>query len=126
MLGVIKNHHFIINRENFYKQPYNSDIKRYKEITTGQGEDYTIGCFLDYYFIKNHQRLIAVDQSRQKKLHADPTTIQQIEFIGQLKKLTNNGNATDAGKDQFMFVLTILEKIKETALKFSQRSVTVL
>ena len=30
------------------------------------------------------------------------------------------------GNDQSMFVLTILEKIKETRLKFSQGSVTVL
>ena len=28
--------------------------------------------------------------------------------------------------DQSMFVLTILEKLKQTRLKFSQRSVTVL
>ena len=38
----------------------------------------------------------------------------------------DDGNATDAGNDQSMFVLTILEKFKETRLKFSQRSVTVL
>ena len=36
------------------------------------------------------------------------------------------GSSPVAGNDQFMFVLTILEKIKETRLKFSQRSVTVL
>ena len=26
----------------------------------GQGEDYTIGCLLDYEYVKNHYRLIAV------------------------------------------------------------------
>ena len=31
-----------------------------------------------------------------------------------------------AGNNQFMFVLTILEEIKETRLKFSQGTVTVL
>ena len=35
---------------------------------------------------KNHYRLIAVDLSRQKELDADPKAIQQIEFVGQLKK----------------------------------------
>ena len=35
--------------------------------------------------IKNHYRLIAVDLSRQKELDADPKTIQQIEFVGQLR-----------------------------------------
>ena len=49
--GIIKNHNVIINGKNFYDQPINSDIKRYKEVrnlTTGQGENYTKGCLLDY------------------------------------------------------------------------------
>ena len=57
---------------------------------------------------------------------ADPKAIQQIEFVGQFKKIDASGNATDAGNDQSTFVLTILEKIKETILKLSQGSVTVL
>ena len=76
------------NRKNFYYQAIGSDIKWYKEIrklTTGQGEDYTIGCLLDYNYIKNHYRLIVVDLSRQKELDADPKAIKQIEFVGQLK-----------------------------------------
>ena len=44
-----------------------------------------------------------------------------IEFIGQLK---NPGNAIAV--NEFMFVLIILAKIKETRLKFSRGSVTVL
>ena len=56
----------------------------------------------------------------------DKKAIQQIEFAGQLKKLDDNGsNATDGGNDQSMFVLTILEKIKETRLKFFQENITV-
>ena len=62
---------------------------------------------LDYYYMKNHYRLIAVDLSRQKELDADPKSIQQIEFVGQLKKL----NADDNVKS--MFIFTISEKIKE-------------
>ena len=62
---------------------------------------------LDYYYMKNHYRLIAVDLSRQKELDADLKSIQQIEFVGQLKKL----NADDNVKS--MFIFTILEKIKE-------------
>ena len=65
--------------------------------------------------------------SRQKKLDADLKTIQQIDFFEQLKKLDSNGNAILNSDDgQSMFVLTILEKIKETQLTFSQRSLTVL
>ena len=40
---------------------------------------------LDYDYIKNHYRSIAVYLSRQKELDANPKEIQQIEFVGQLK-----------------------------------------
>ena len=74
--------------------------------------------------VKNYYRLKAVDLSRQKELDVDPKAIQQIEFVGQLKNLDADDNATDAGdNDQSMFVLTVLEKIKETRLRFSQVSV---
>ena len=75
---------------------------------------------LDYEYIKNHYRLIAVDLSRQKELDADSKAIQQIEFVGQLKKLNADNN-----NDESMSVLTILEKIKETRSKLSEGSVTV-
>ena len=74
----------------------------------------------------NHYRLIAVVLSRQKELDADPKAIQQTEFVGQLKKLDDDDNATDASNDQSMFLLTILERIKQKRLKFSQGNVTVL
>ena len=65
---------------------------------------------------------MAVDLSRQKELDSDPKTIQQIEFVSQLK------NAKEANTDstQSMFLLTILEKNFKKRQKFSQGSVTVL
>ena len=81
----------------------------------------TTGCFLDYDYIKNHYRLIAVGLSRLKELDTNPQAIQQIEFVGQLKKLDDDDDGAES-----MFILTILEKIKDTRLKFSQGSVTVL
>ena len=45
--GIIKNYNVIINAKNLYGQSIDSDVTRYKEIrklTTGQDEDYTIGC----------------------------------------------------------------------------------
>ena len=110
--------------QNFYDQPIDSDIKRSREIrllTAEQGEDYTTGCFLDHEFIKNHYRLIKVDLSRQKELDPDPKTIHQIVFVGQLKmKTVKNVDGT-----QSIFALTILEKIKEARLTFSQESLKV-
>ena len=56
----------------------------------------SIGVLLDYYYVKNHYRLIAVDLSRQKVLDLDQKAIRQIEFPGQLENLDNNdGKATD-------------------------------
>ena len=58
--GVIKNYNVIINWKNFHDQAIDSDIKRHEEIrklTTGQGEDYTNWCLLDYEYIKNHYRI---------------------------------------------------------------------
>ena len=127
--SIIKNYNFIINGKNFHDQPIDSDTKRYKErrkLRTGQSEDYTTRCLLDYNNVQKHYRLIAVGLSRQKESDAYPKAIQQIEFVGQLKNLDNNSNATDVGDDQSMFVLMILEKIKEARSKFSQGSVTVL
>ena len=72
--------------EKLSLQIVDSEIKRDEKIklTTGQSEDYTTGCLLNYEYIKNHYRLIAVDLSRQNELDADPKVIQEIEFVRQL------------------------------------------
>ena len=57
------------------------------------------GCLLDYDYIKNHDKLIAVDLSRHYELDADTKEIQQIELVEQLKKLDAIDNATDTGND---------------------------
>ena len=43
--------------KNFFNQPINSDLKTYeniRNIATGQGDDYTTGCLLDYSYFKDH------------------------------------------------------------------------
>ena len=60
-------------------------IWKIKKLTTGPSNDYTSGCLLDYEYMKNHCRLIAVELSRQKELDAHLKAIWQVEFIGQLK-----------------------------------------
>ena len=72
--GIIDNYNAIMNGKRFHGEVFHSDIKQYEEIkklTTGQGEDYTSGCLVDYDYIKNHYRLITVDLSRQKELDAE-------------------------------------------------------
>ena len=41
----------LFDGKNFFNQPVKNDIKAYekiRKITTGQGDDYTSGCLLDY------------------------------------------------------------------------------
>ena len=53
----IENYNIEIDGRNIYDQPINDTIKQYDEIrkiSTGQGDDYTTGCLLDFpYFEKN-------------------------------------------------------------------------
>ena len=47
----ITNYNVLIDGINFYDQPFNDLIKQYGEVrkvSTGQGNDYTIECLLDY------------------------------------------------------------------------------
>ena len=54
----IENYNIEIDGRNFYDQPINDSIKQYDEvrkISTGQGDDYTTGCLLDFaYFEKKN------------------------------------------------------------------------
>ena len=63
--------------------------------------------------------------SWQKVLDADPTAIHWKRTSCATKKVDTNGNATDAVNEKSIFVLKILEKIKERTLKFFEGNVTV-
>ena len=82
-------------------------------ITTGQGDDYTAGCFLDYnYFIK-HYKMIAIDLSKQQAFDADPKAIQQISFNINPNYVNN------------LVMFFIIEEAKETILDFPQGNLKV-
>ena len=103
----LKKYNVIIDGRNFYDNPMESDIEKYRElkkVMIGKGEDYTTGSLLDYNYFKKHYKLVAIDLSKQKELDADPRAIQQIEFKYMLEK-----NST---------IYWVLEKSKETILEF--------
>ena len=105
----------LIDGRNFYDQPINPSIRKYDEIrkiATGKEDNYATGCSLDYDYFKKNYQLIAVDLSKQRELDVDPGAIQQIEFIGMLKTRSN--------------VFMILEKSKETILKFYKGTAKVM
>ena len=116
----IENYNIEIDGRNFYNQPINDSIKQYDEIrkiSTGQGDDYTTGCLLDFSYFEKNYRLIAVDLSKQKALDADSRAIQQIIFTGKIK-------ATEANTRVIIYY--ILEKLKEKILQFSKGTTKVL
>ena len=105
----IKDCNVMIGGKKCFDQP----IKNNK-VTTGQGNDYTTDCLLDYTYFKKYYKMIAIDLSKQQALDADPKAIQQINFTANLNR---------AGNKRFYFVL---EQAKETVFGFSQETVKVL
>ena len=82
----------IINGENFFDQPIKYKKTTYesiRKIATGQGDDYTTGCLLDYPYFLDTYKMIAVDLSKQQAFDADPRAIQQINFTANLDRAGN-------------------------------------
>ena len=101
----------MIDGKNFFDQPINSMTKTYeniRKIATGQGDDHTTGCLLDYSYFKDYYKMIATDVSKQKSLDADLRAIQQINFTANLDR---TGNTTT-------FIL--IEEAKEIVFEFSR------
>ena len=111
----IENYNIEIDGRNFYDQLINDSIKQYDEIrkiSTGQGDDYTNGCLLDFAYFEKKNRLIAADLIKQKALDTDPKAIQQIIFTGKIKAAADNTR---------VIIYYILEQSNETILEFAKR-----
>ena len=86
----LEKHNVIIDGRNFYDNPIETDIEKYRELTKvmiGKGEDNTTGSLFDLIYFDKHYKLllVAVHLSNQKELDADPRAIQQIEFKYMLR-----------------------------------------
>ena len=79
-----------------------------QKIATGQGNDYTTSCLLDYNYFNNYYKIIAIDLSKQQALDVDPKAIQKINFTRNL----------DWAEGATMFY--IIEEAKETVFHFLQ------
>ena len=65
-----KKYNVIIDGRNFYDNPIESDIEKYRElkkVMIGKGEDCTTGSLLDYDYFNKHYKLVAVDLSKRKE-----------------------------------------------------------
>ena len=58
----------MIHGRNFFDQPVKNNLIAYhiiQKIATGQGDDYTTGCLLDYNYFNNYYKMIPVDLRKQ-------------------------------------------------------------
>ena len=101
----------MIDEQNLFDQPVKNNLRTYdniRKIATGQGDDYSTSCLLDYNYFNNYYKMIAIDMSKQLALDSDPKAIQQINFI---EKLPWDGSTTTT-----MFFT--IEEAKEITLDF--------
>ena len=60
----IKDYNDMVDGKNLFDQPLKNDKVTYeniRKISTGQGDDYTTGCLLDYTYFKKYYKMIAID-----------------------------------------------------------------
>ena len=65
-------------RAKHFNKPINNKLRIHNNIrnmTTGQGDDYTTAYLLDYNYFNVYDKMIALDLSKQEALDADPKVI---------------------------------------------------
>ena len=95
----------------------NQLMTQLNNMITGQGDDYTTDCLLDFSYFQKNYRIIAADLSKQKPLDADWRAIQKIIFTGKIKATEDNTR---------VIIYYILEKSKEKILEISKGTAKVL
>ena len=62
----IKDYNVMFDGKNFFDQPIRNNKITYeniRKIATGQGDDYTMGCLLDYTYFRDNYKMIPIDIS---------------------------------------------------------------
>ena len=82
----------MIDGINFFDQPIKDNKVTYeniRKIATGQGDDHTKGCLLDYPYFKDSYKMIAVELSKLilQQIEIEAMIILTQESISFLKKL---------------------------------------
>ena len=104
----------MIDGQNLFDQTVRNNLitnDNVRRFATGQGDDRATGCLLNYHDFNQYYKMIAIDLGKQQTLDADPKTIQQINFTGNL--------------EQQATIFFIIEEAKEKLLDFSQGTVKV-
>ena len=118
-LIMIKTTHynFMIDGRNCFDQTVKNGLwtkDNISEIATGQSNDYTTACLLDYPYFEQYYVLIWIDLIKQQKLNANPEEMQQTSFTVNL----------DRARNTQMF--SIIGEAKEIVLDFSKWTKKIL
>ena len=79
----------MIDGKTVFDKPIKITYENIRKIATSQGDDYTTSCLLDYIYVKDYYRMIAIDLRKQQTLDADPRAIKQINFTENLDRAGN-------------------------------------
>ena len=110
---MVKDFNVIIDLLAFFDLPIKTEEEAYeKTIDISRNNEYTTGNLLDYDYFKKHNKLLAIDLSKQQVLQENEDLIQQINFIGKLEEAAN--------------VFITIEKKENTILEFSQNLANVI
>ena len=74
----------MIDGENLLHQPTQNDLRTYdnnRKIASGQGDNYTTGCLIDYPYFKEHYNLIVINLSKQQTQDADPKKYSKLILL---------------------------------------------
>ena len=74
----IKDYNAVIDGKSLFDLGANDKIRK---VITGQGDDYTTGCLLDYPYFKETSKLITIDLSKQQKLDANPKEMHKLILL---------------------------------------------
>ena len=118
-LIMIKTTHynFMIDGRNCFDQTVKNGLwtkDNISEIATGQSNDYTTVCLLDYPYFEQYYVLIWIDLIKQQKLNANPEEMKQTSFTVNL----------DRARNTQMF--SIIGEAKEIVLDFSKWTKKIL
>ena len=75
-----------------------------------EGDDYTTGCLLNYNYLKEYYKMIAINLSKQQVLDADPKALQEINFKGNLERVGHKNT----------IVFSIIEEVKNSFKVFQK------
>ena len=118
-LIMIKTTHynFMIDGRNCFDQTVKNGLwtkDNISEIATGQSNDYTTVCLLDYPYFEQYYVLIWIDLIKQQKLNANPEEMQQTSFTVNLHRARNTQ------------MFSIIGEAKEIVLDFSKWTKKIL